>query len=275
MRNRAHHELRKLIGLKTQFATYSAHPCACLAHDLAGSQGYNSMTIAMHTQRLCMRTRRTLLSGALALAGACAAVFAAAPGSERPNPNRNSSNCPETGASGAKPPVSLYPSGDVRRYGLVPNCKEAAAENTRALKTLVAPSAGFRGNLTFPNTTGSDVYYLSDIIPFNDGIRLDLQGSTLHFSKAGVKGDTNAGFIFAVRDFTIENGFIVVDYQMGEGATNAGNALTFGNRGSTQDSGNSGHGDSTGRRCHRRNCAGCAAFMRGLCSFARFQASIR
>jgi hypothetical protein len=182
-----------------------------------------------------MRTRRTLLSGALALAGARAAVAAAAaagPAPEPPAPNGTRSRSVGAAATGAHAIVSPYPPGDVRRYGLLPNSREAATTNTHALQALVAPSASFRGNLAFANTTGSDVYYLNDIIPFHDGIRIDLQGSTLHFSKAGVKGDTNAGFIFAVRDFTIENGFIVVDFQMGEGATNAGNALTFGNRGS-------------------------------------------
>ena len=161
-----------------------------------------------------MSTRRTLLSSALALVSAGAAR-----------------------AAGAAPAVSAaaqdarFAPDDVRRYGLVPNNPAAAAANTAALKSLVAPSGGFRGNLAFPNSTGNDVYYLNDIIPFHDGIHLDLQSSTLHFSKPGVKSDTNAGFIFAVRDFSIENGTVVVDFQMGGGATNAGNALTFGNRG--------------------------------------------
>jgi hypothetical protein len=179
-----------------------------------------------------MRTRRSILSGALALAGARAAIGAEPPGSKRADPGETRSNAPAASALGANPAATLYPSGDVRGYGLIPNSKETATENTRALKALVSPSGVFRGNVYFANTTGSDVYYLNDIIPFHDGIHIDLQGSTLHFSKPGVKGDTNAGFIFAVRDFTIEDGVIVVDYQMGEGATNAGNALTFGNRGS-------------------------------------------
>src|ERR1700722_7417913 len=153
-----------------------------------------------------MSTRRTLLTGALTLAAARGAV----------------------GANQSQTPYSL---GDVRRYGIVPNDEAAAAENTRALKALVAPEGTFRGYLTFPNTTGSDIYHLNDIIAFRDGIHVDLQGCTLRFKKKGVKSDTNAGFIFAVRDFSIENGSIIVDSQMGGGATNAGNVLTFGNRG--------------------------------------------
>ena len=161
-----------------------------------------------------MSTRRTLLSSALALVSAGAAR-----------------------AAGAAPAVSAaaqdarFAPDDVRRYGLVPNNPAAAAANTAALKSLVAPSGGFRGNLAFPNSTGNDVYYLNDIIPFHDGIHLDLQSSTLHFSKPGVKSDTNAGFIFAVRDFSIENGTVVVDFQMGGGAAQRRRALTFGNRG--------------------------------------------
>jgi hypothetical protein len=155
-----------------------------------------------------MSTRRSLLSSALALISARAAVAA------------------DTEASSA-----LYATGDVRRYGLIPNNQAAAAENTRALTALVGPGGTFRGNVSFPNTGGNDVYYLNDIIAVQDGIHIDLQGSTLHFKKAGVRSDTNSGFIFAVRDFSIVNGSIVIDYQMGGGGTNAGNALAFGNRG--------------------------------------------
>lgn len=163
-----------------------------------------------------MNTRRSFLAGTLAAtsAGALAAADPAAP--------------PSASATHAAP--DYFP-GDVRRYGLVPNNEAAAAENTRALKALCSPGGALHGSVCFPNTTGHDVYYLNDIIACQDGIHVDLQGSTLHFHKDGEKGDTNSGFIFAVRDFSICNGAIVVDYQMGGGGTNAGNALTFGNRG--------------------------------------------
>jgi hypothetical protein len=133
--------------------------------------------------------------------------------------------------SGDMPKFPEYPRGDVRRYGVIPNNVAAADANTKALKTLVSPAGFFVGSVRFPNTTGKDVYYLNDIIPFHDGIQVDLEGCTLHFSKIGVRGDTNSGFIFAVRDFSIANGSIVVDYQMGGGGTSAGSALAFGNRG--------------------------------------------
>jgi hypothetical protein len=157
-----------------------------------------------------MSTRRSILTGAIAVASARAAAGA------------------EGSATRSSTP---YPPGDVRSYGLVANSAANAGQNTSALKALVAPTGTFRGNLRFPNSTGSDVYYLNDIIPFRDGIHIDLEGSTLRFNKTGEKSDTNAGFIFAVRDFSIMNGSIVIDYQMGGGGTGAGSALTFGNRG--------------------------------------------
>jgi hypothetical protein len=68
------------------------------------------------------------------------------------------------------------------------------------------------------------------MIPFHDGIHIDLMNSTLNFSKIGVAHDTNAGFLHAIRDFSIENGAIVVDYTHTKGF-NTGNALSFGGRG--------------------------------------------
>jgi hypothetical protein len=162
-----------------------------------------------------MSTRRTILSAAAALLGASVAPGESAPAQ----------------ATGDTREFPEYPRGDVRRYGVISNNVAAAAANTAALKTLVSPAGSFVGSVRFPNTTGKDVYYFNDIIPFRDGIQVDLEGCTLHFSKIGVRGDTNSGFIFAVRDFSIANGSIAVDYQMGGGGTSAGSALAFGNRG--------------------------------------------
>lgn len=165
-----------------------------------------------------MSTRRSILTGALALTSAQVAIGAGVSAGTSAGP---------AGASD----TALNSSGDVRRYGLIPNRPDAAAENTRKLKALIAPDGILRGNISFPNSSGGDVYHLDDIIAFRDGTHIDLQGSTLHFHKTGEKSDTNSGFVFAVRDFSIVNGSIVVDYQMGGGGTNAGNALAFGNRG--------------------------------------------
>ncbi|HSY05800.1 MAG TPA: hypothetical protein VK803_07610 [Steroidobacteraceae bacterium] len=139
----------------------------------------------------------------------------------------------QTGATEGTPGAAgaSYPPGDVRHYGIVPNVTAAASANTAALKALVDPAGTFTGALFFPNTTGSDVYYFNDLIAFHDGIHLDLQNSTLSFTKNGVKRDSASGFIHAIRDFVIENGAIVTNYVF-NGGYNTGNALAFGGRGS-------------------------------------------
>ena len=124
---------------------------------------------------------------------------------------------------------NAYPANDVRHYGIVPNRAAAAPANTAALAALVSPAGAFSGELVFPNTTGQDVYYFNDVIPFHDGIHIDLMKSTLNFTKIGVARDTNAGFLHAIRDFSIQNGSIVVDYTHKAGS-NTGNALSFGGR---------------------------------------------
>jgi hypothetical protein len=127
-------------------------------------------------------------------------------------------------------PGAAFPPNDVRHYGIVPNSQAAASSNTAALKTLVNPAGAFTGNLSFPNTTGADVYYFNDLIAFHDGVHLDLGGATLSFNKNGVKSDSASGFIHAIRDFVIENGTIVTNYVF-NGGYNAGNVLAFGGRG--------------------------------------------
>jgi hypothetical protein len=182
-----------------------------------------------------MRTRRTIMSSVFALVGigGLAGATAKVPAASGTTANSSGATYPRTSAesSAGLIPALTFPPGDVRRYGLVANSPSAATENTRALTALVSPLGAFAGGIWFPNSSGKDIYYLDDIIPFHDGIQIDLQGCTLHFSKTGVRGDTNSGFIFAVRNFSIANGSIVVDYQMGGGGTSAGSALTFGNRG--------------------------------------------
>jgi len=164
-----------------------------------------------------MQSRRDILSAAMSLLGRAAVSSAGA------------DNAGTSAAARADKRADAP--GNLRGIGLIPNDPAAANANTGALKSLVDPGGNCSGNLWFPNTTGNDTYYFNDIVPFHDGIRLDLQGCVLHFSKTGVRADTNSGFIFAVRNFSIANGSIVVEYQMGGGGTAAGNALTFGNRG--------------------------------------------
>jgi hypothetical protein len=122
--------------------------------------------------------------------------------------------------------------GDVRRFGVVPNSAAAAHANSLALKHLCSPEIslqGFTGRLQFTNTTGADTYFFDDIITFRDGISLDLQNCTLNFTKSGADPDAQgAGFIYAVRDFSIENGAIDVHYA--SAGAGQGNAIALGSR---------------------------------------------
>jgi hypothetical protein len=129
------------------------------------------------------------------------------------------------------PAADKYAPGDVRRYGVIANHPHAATTNARALRALVAPNGSFTGKIYFPNPGGADIYYFNDIIPFHDDIHVDLQASTLEFAKDAVAADANSGFIFALRNFSIENGSIVIKYHMGGIATSAGSAIHIGNRG--------------------------------------------
>ena len=137
-----------------------------------------------------------------------------------------------TDDSGAGSIHDGFANGDVRRYGIVPNDLGSAHSNTLALKKLCSPeisSEGFSGRLRFPNTTGVDTYYFDDIITFRDGISLDLQNATLNFTKnAPDPHAQNAGFIYAVRNFRLENGAIEVHFA-GAGA-GQGSAIAIGSR---------------------------------------------
>jgi hypothetical protein len=137
---------------------------------------------------------------------------------------------PVTQVLSAAQAANSYPANDVRHYGVVPNNAAAATANTAALTALVSPSGSFSGDLVFPNAGGQDVYYFNDMIPFHDGVHIKLMNSTLNFSKVGVAHDTNAGFLHAIRDFSVEDGSIIVDYTHKAGF-NTGNALSFGGRG--------------------------------------------
>jgi hypothetical protein len=132
-------------------------------------------------------------------------------------------------------PVSPNSAGidDVRRYGIVANDPDAAHANTLAMKRLCSPEIsahGFVGRLRFSNITGADTYFFDDIITFRDGISLDLQNCTLNFRKDGPDPHAaDAGFIYAVRNFTIENGTIDVHYP--SAGDEQGSAIAIGSRG--------------------------------------------
>jgi hypothetical protein len=125
-----------------------------------------------------------------------------------------------------------YEIGNVLRYGIVPNTASAAAANATILKTLFNPAItnGPTGTFIFPNTTGADIYYVGDLIALRDGVVIDLQGTTIQFVKVGVTADSQCGFFHAIRNVTIQNGFINVNYTYTAG-TNTGNAIGLGGRG--------------------------------------------
>src|ERR1700685_3148394 len=119
-----------------------------------------------------MNTRRTLLSGALVLAGT-AAPFATSQGG-RSGEGKTFPQSPTEAAAKVVPNSYQYPPGDVRRYGVIENNPNAATANVRALRRLVAPAGTFTGTISFPNTSDSDIYYLNDVIPFHDDIHVAL-----------------------------------------------------------------------------------------------------
>lgn len=120
---------------------------------------------------------------------------------------------------------------DVRQAGIKPNSADAASANTKALRSLVAPGtrSGER-SLRFPNPSGGENYYFDDVIPIADGTRMDLCGSKLSFVKKTVDpADDYSGFLYAVRNFTLQNGAISVAYD-GTGHASAGSVIRLGNR---------------------------------------------
>jgi hypothetical protein len=124
---------------------------------------------------------------------------------------------------------SPYPY-NLARIGLVPNSTAARTANTAALQALLDPTlTGIRGEVIFPNTTGADTYYFNGIIEVRDGIRLNLNGCTLNFSKTYEAADDTMGFLTFIRDVSVENGTIEIDYD-GSAGTNAGTGMRIGGR---------------------------------------------
>lgn len=130
-------------------------------------------------------------------------------------------------------PVDLsIPATDINvlRYGIAPNDVSAASLNTSTLRSLLdSKKTGPVGRLLFPAVTGADTYYFNDVIEVRDGISMDLCGSTLWFSKAFATSDSLMGFFTFIRNVTIENGSITVNYD-GTGGTNAGPIFRIGSR---------------------------------------------
>ena len=117
------------------------------------------------------------------------------------------------------------PAATANSFGIVSGKNDSTTvnKNTTALKQVAST---FVGNLTFPDGA---TYFFNDVIPFHDGVNIDLMGSTLSFSKSATSSDAGSGFIFAIRNFSIANGKIDVNYD-GTGVAHAGNALKLGQR---------------------------------------------
>ena len=119
----------------------------------------------------------------------------------------------------------------MRQYGLVANDPGRATANTSALQALLDPAkAGPGGLVIFPNTTGQDVYHFNGVIPVREGVRIDLMGCTLKYAGSVRREDINSGLFFALRDFSCENGAIVVACDT-SAATSSGCAIQIGARG--------------------------------------------
>lgn len=121
--------------------------------------------------------------------------------------------------------------GNVLRYGIVANDPTMAAANTAIARQLWNPNlaTGPTGRFFYPNSTGDDIYYYSDIIGYRDGCYIDLNNCTVSFTKTAPDVTaTDAGFFFAVRDFVLENGSIVVNYA--SAASNQGHVIVIGAR---------------------------------------------
>jgi hypothetical protein len=132
--------------------------------------------------------------------------------------------------SGGAPLASALDT-DAAAIGLVAGDPSAAANNTRLFKQLVSPAA-YGGKGSFEGTVRFDrskVYYFNDVVAFKDNIQVDLQGSTLHFGKLAEDRDRSSGFIFAMRNFSMQNGKIEVDYD-GLKIIHAGAAIQLGQR---------------------------------------------
>jgi hypothetical protein len=137
-------------------------------------------------------------------------------------------------ATGATVIAPWLPFGNLQRFGLVANNAGSAAANSTILAALFNPSiaSGPTGLFFFPNNgSGSpDIYYFSNTpIQIRDGITLDLNGCILNFSGAFNTAMNTYGFLTAIRDVTIQNGTIQINYN-GTGGTNNGNGIRIGSR---------------------------------------------
>lgn len=99
------------------------------------------------------------------------------------------------------------------RY-VVLNDASSATANTANLQALFDPTkTGPTGTFYLPPLTGTDTCYINDWIPCRDGVHLNLMGCTLNLTKSlSSPYDVLAGVLMGIRDFSVENGTIVLNY---------------------------------------------------------------
>lgn len=140
-----------------------------------------------------------------------------------------------------------YHPGNFLRYGIVPNSSAAGVSNMNILFQLLNwnVSVGPTGLLYSPNTgtsssAAADTYYFTystsgqtkNFALIRDGITLDLNGCTWIMSKSSYNGDVSSGFLWAMRNVTIQNGSILANYTDAGSGPYPGNIgiLAFGGR---------------------------------------------
>lgn len=134
------------------------------------------------------------------------------------------------------PLVNLgYRPGDLLRYGIVPNLSGAGAANAAILNTLVNAGIvnGPTGDCSLPNITGADTYYFNYGVgvastQFRDGIRLNLNNCTVNITGTYAAGFAGLAFWNAVRDVTVKNGSVVINYPTP--SAGAGSFMNIGSR---------------------------------------------
>lgn len=133
----------------------------------------------------------------------------------------------ESAAGFTQAQLQPYPPGNLLRYGIVPNNSVVAANNQTLLAQLLNWNilSGPTGLIYSPNNgTGSpDVYYFSGGTSLiRDGITLDLNGTIWNFTKTSQTQDDLNGFLWCMRNVTIQNGQIFATYNDGGGGTYPG-----------------------------------------------------
>lgn len=123
----------------------------------------------------------------------------------------------------------------VTDHGIVANTSSAATANQAALRDLISPSASggvdtFAGKVIFPNVSGHDIYHFKPLyVEVRDDIAIDCQGATLDFTGSYNADNDTKGFLTFIRDVSVENCNITVDYD-GTAGVNNGSALRLGAR---------------------------------------------